>query len=149
MCRGGGDHPILTSGIINTYYTLHSDPSQDLEKQLGALSCSASQCLLSNGFHIRGDKFDKEKSTHCILLPMSFVWPLMSTWLESRLSHSGAQGQPSIISLISAQEDINTKHEADRYWPHLHTENNNATHANNSLSEELLLFVRYFLSCLL
>ena len=79
MCRGGGDHPILTSGIINTYYTLHSDPSQDLEKQLGALSCSASQCLLSNGFHIRGDKFDKEKSTHCILRPMSFVWPLMST----------------------------------------------------------------------
>ena len=98
MCRGGGDHPILTSGIINTYYTLHSDPSQDLEKQLGALSCSASQCLLSNGFHIRGDKFDKEKSTHCILLPMSFVWPLMSTWLElfaslwSRLSHSGSSG---------------------------------------------------------
>lgn len=69
MCRGGGEHPILTPGIINTYYTLHSDPSQDLEKQLGALSCSASQSLLSNGFHIRWDKFDKGKSSRIIFVP--------------------------------------------------------------------------------
>ena len=68
MCRGGGDHPILTPGIIITYYTLHSDPGQDLEKQLGALSCSASQSLLSNGFHIRRDKFDKKKSLHIIFV---------------------------------------------------------------------------------
>ena len=59
----------LDTGIINTYYTLHSDPSQDLEKQLGALSCSASQSLLSNGFHIRRDKFDKGKSSRIIFVP--------------------------------------------------------------------------------
>ena len=63
VSRGGGDHPILTSGIINTHYALHSDPNRDLEKQLGALSCSASQCLLSNGSQIRGDKFDNTKSS--------------------------------------------------------------------------------------
>ena len=85
MCQGGCDHPILTSGIINTHYTLHSDPSRDLEKQLGALSCSASQCLLSNGFHIRGDKFDKAKSSPRIL----FLMFLMSTWQRSCLRVAG------------------------------------------------------------
>ena len=65
------------------------------------------------------------ESLHVLyLFLMFFVWPLVSdvnmtgVVCESLVpapSLRGAQGCLSIIKLISEQEDINTKHEADRY----------------------------------